>query len=81
MVGGDPVDRTCVRVVHIDKPAVLAADIDEAEIVVDHICVVHIGPEADGRASKDAIKAQFVSIVDPNDLRLDRAREVLIGEV
>ncbi len=85
LVGLDPIDRPCVRVVHIDEPAVLATDIDEAETIVDHVCVVRIGPEADGRASKEAIKVPFItifidpvvavaqaaSIVDPNDLRLD----------
>ena len=62
LVGLDPVDCPCVRVVRIDEPAVLAADIDEAETVVDQVCVVRIGPEADGRASKDAIKVPFITI-------------------
>ena len=78
LVGHDPVDRPGVGVVHIDEHAVLATEIDEAEIVVDQVCVVSIGPEADGgRRAKD----NPGSIVDPSDLRLDRAREVLIGEV
>ena len=58
--------------------------LNEAEIVVHHILVVHIGPEADGRAgsvapvvisliltSEGAFKAKSDSIVDPSDLRLD----------
>src|SRR5258707_13041727 len=57
LVGLDPVDCPCVRVVHIDEIAVRAADIDETETVVNQVRVVRIGPEADGRVTKDAIKA------------------------
>ena len=78
MVGLDTVDRPCVRIVHIDEGAVLTTDIDEAEIVVHHACVVRVGPEADSDCEAEKKSA---SIVDPSDLRLNRAREVLIGEV
>ena len=84
LVGFDPVDCPGVRVVHIDERAVLAAEIDEAEIVVNQVDVVHIGPETDGRAdpvaemvisliliSEGAIKIECASIVDPSGLRLD----------
>src|SRR5260221_1659754 len=70
LVGLDPVDCPCVRVVHIDEIAVRAADIDEAKTVVNQVSVVRIGPEADGRVSKDTIKAKScTSIVNSNDLR------------
>jgi len=48
----------------------VAAHVDEAEVVVDQVGVVHRRPEAD----RDA------AVVQPGDLRLHRTGEVLAGE-
>jgi len=63
LIGFDPVDCPCIRVVHIDERTVLAAEIHEAEIVVDHVGVVHVGPEADGCADPVAEAVIFLIII------------------
>jgi hypothetical protein len=71
-------DRPCVWVVYIDERAALTADIDEAEVVVNPACVVRVGPEAHSDCGADENQAPTV---DPCDLGLNRAREILIDEV
>jgi len=78
LVSYNSVNLPCVWVVHIDKRAVLTADIDETEIVVHQVYVVRVGPEPD-RDSRALYGSAF--IVDPSHLRLNRAREILIEEV
>lgn len=48
LVGHDLVDRAGARVIDLDERAVLAAKVNKAKVVVDHVGIVAVSPKAYG---------------------------------